>query len=264
LTDLEDWGYTRADFERLLALAPQGCFAAEEDGRVVGVMTTTTYDHLAFLGAVIVSPECRGQGVGRLLMQAALLHLASRGVETVRLNAYMNVVKFYERLGFQGEYEVIRWRSAARDREGAPVSVASRDDIDAIAAFDAPFFGASRRPLLELLLRENPTTFFVAREGGQVLGYLVGSPFNGACEIGPWVVDPGRPEIARDLFRAVVDTVGPREYSFSGPESNPHLRRFVKDSGFTEVFRTLRMWWGHDRYPGEPSGLWAAGGLEKG
>src|SRR5207247_11061937 len=50
LTDLEAWGYTREDFRRLLALAPDACFVAELDGRVVGVLTTTTYDGLAFLG----------------------------------------------------------------------------------------------------------------------------------------------------------------------------------------------------------------------
>jgi hypothetical protein len=62
LTDLEAWGYTPADFRRLLDLSPQGCFAAELDGRVVGVLTTTAYGPLAFLGAVIVAPDLRGTG----------------------------------------------------------------------------------------------------------------------------------------------------------------------------------------------------------
>src|SRR5256885_10154299 len=64
LTDLEAWGYTREDFRRLLALSPNGCFAAERDGRVVGGLTTTTYDCLAFPGAVLVAPGVRGEGVG--------------------------------------------------------------------------------------------------------------------------------------------------------------------------------------------------------
>ncbi len=264
LTDLEGWGYTRADFARLLALSPQGCLAAEDEGRVVGVLTATTYERLAFLGAVIVSPECRGTGVGRLLMQAALMHLAASGVETVRLNAYLDVVKFYERLGFRGEYEVLRWRGTAEPQGGGSVSTASPQDLDSLAAFDAPFFGASRRPLLDRLLQENPAKFFVARDGGQVVGYLVGSPFDGACEIGPWVVAPGWPQAARDLFHSLVNVVGPREYSFSGPDRNPDLARFVREAGFSVVFHTLRMWWGKNLYPGDATGLWAAGGLEKG
>jgi ribosomal protein S18 acetylase RimI-like enzyme len=74
LTDLENWGYTRADFRRLLALSPEGCFVAESRGRVVGVLTTTSYEGLAFLGAVIVSPELRGKGVGKAMMETALEH----------------------------------------------------------------------------------------------------------------------------------------------------------------------------------------------
>ena len=103
LTDLEAWGYTRADFRRLLALSPDGCFAAELDGRLVGVLTTTTYDGLAFLGAVIVRPDLRGKGVGKQMMEVALDYLRSHGVETVRLNAYLRAIPFYERLGFHGE-----------------------------------------------------------------------------------------------------------------------------------------------------------------
>ncbi len=264
LTDLEGWGYTPKDFERLLALAPAGCFAAEDEGRVIGVLTTTSYDRLAFLGAVIVNPDYRGTGVGRLLMQAALLHLAASGIETVRLNAYLDVVKFYERLGFHGEYEVVRWRASASPGEGGPVSAVTTSDLDELATFDAAYFGASRRSLLERLLEENPATFLMARADGQIAGYIVGSPFDGACEIGPWVVAPNRPGVARDLFHAIVNVVGPREYSFSGPERNRDLVHFVRETGFSEVFHTLRMWWGKNLYPGNPSGLWAAGGLEKG
>ncbi len=264
LTDLEGWGYTRADIARLVALSPEGCFAAEDDGRVVGLLTTTTYQSLAFLGAVIVSPEARGRGVGRLLMQTALLHLAATHVETVRLNAYLDVVRFYERLGFHGEYEVIRWRTTATPGKVGSAELARAADVDDLASFDARFFGADRGALLERLLQENPATFLVAREGSEIRGYLVGSPFDGACEVGPWVVAPGRPDIARNLFQALVNTVGPREYSFSGPERNPDLVRFVRERGSVEVFHTLRMWWGKNLCPGDPAGLWAAGGLEKG
>lgn len=264
LTDLEGWGYTRADFERLLALSPEGCLAAEDDGRIVGVLSTTKYGRIAFLGAVIVSPEYRGRGVGRDLMQAALLHLSSTGVETVRLNAYLDVVKFYERLGFHGEYEVVRWRTAASPSHPVPATAATAADLPELEAFDAPFFGASRIALLTRLLQENPTTFLLIRDAGRIAGYVVGSPFDGSCEIGPWVVAPGHPEVADALFRGLVHVAGPREYSFSGPVRNPELARFVRERRLEEVFHTLRMWWGKDQDPGDPRGLWAAAGLEKG
>src|SRR2546427_260273 len=167
LTDLEAWGYTREDFRRLLALSPTGCFAAERDGRVVGVLTTTTYDGLAFLGAVIGTPELRGKGVGKELMEGALAHLQATGVRTVRLNAYLNAIPFYERLGFHREYEVIRWHGPAFAREKIrKVRPIRADDLTGLARMDARYFGANRLAFLTRLATEFPRTFLVAEPGG--------------------------------------------------------------------------------------------------
>lgn len=248
----------------MIDLFPEGCFVAEDDGRVIGLLTMTRYGRLAFLGAVIVDPKDRGRGLGKLLMDSALRRAAELGIRTVRLNAYLNVVAFYERLGFTGEYEVVRWHAAASRPGPANATPATGRDLDALAAFDATPFGASRRDLLARLLQEYPTSFLVAREGSRIVGYLVGSPYARACEIGPWVVAPGRGDVARGLFHALVEVVGPREYAFSGPSVNEALEEFVREAGFSEVFRTRRMWWGEDLDPGMPSAIWAAGGLEKG
>ncbi len=264
LTDLEAWGYTREDFLRLLALSPEGCFAAESDGAVVGLLTTTRYNGLAFLGAVIVHPGWRGKGLGKRLMEAALGHLDRAGVATVRLNAYLHVVPFYERLGFVGEYEVARWEGAARagGREG--VRRVRGADLPALAVFDAPFFGASRRPLLERLASEFPATFLVAERAGRIAGYIVGNVSGPSCEIGPWVVEPGWTEGARRLFAGLVASSGRSEFALTGPLRNAPLVAFVREAGFRERFRTLRMRRGPERYSGNAEGIWAAGGLEKG
>jgi len=265
LTDLEAWGYTREDFRRLLALSPDGCFVAERDGRVVGVLTTTTYEGLAFLGAVIVAPELRGKGVGKEMMEAALAHLRATGVRTVRLNAYLNAIPFYERLGFRREYEVIRWHSPAvpggQVRGVRPIRTA---DLADLAHMDAKYFGASRRILLARLAEEFPATFLVAEHGGRLRGFIVGNPTGDSCEIGPWVVEPGSSGITEDLYRALINSARTSEVAFSGPSQNQVLLEFVRKTPFKEVFRALRMWWGANEFPGDPAGIWAVGGLEKG
>lgn len=264
LTDLENWGYTRADFRRLLALSPTGCFAAESGGRVVGVLTTTTYDGLAFLGAVIVHPDLRGRGVGKVMMEAALAHLKSSGVRTVRLNAYLHAIPFYERLGFRGEYEVVRWHGPLIPGPTWKVRPVRQSDLEAIARFDAPYFGADRSRLIDRLAEEFPSAFLVAEDRGSIRGYIVGNPSADSCEVGPWVVGPENELIAGHLLRGLVAAAGTSELAFSGPVPNESLLEFVRVHGFLEAFRTLRMWWGTNDFPGEPRALWAAAGLEKG
>jgi len=265
LTDLEAWGYTREDFRRLLALSPDGCFAAERYGRVVGVLTTTTYDGLAFLGAVIVAPELRGKGVGKEMMEAALAHLRATGVRTVRLNAYLNAIPFYERLGFHREYEVIRWHGLAKAGERVRgIRPVRAEDLTGLARMDAKYFGANRQKLLARLAEEFPSTFLVAENRGRLRGFIVGNPSGASCEIGPWVVEPGSRRVATDLYRALIDSAGASQVALSGPSQSGALLEFVHESRFKEVFRALRMWWGANEFPGDPASIWAVGGLEKG
>jgi len=265
LTGLEAWGYTREDFRRLLVLSPDGCFAAERDGRVVGVLTTTTYDGLAFLGAVIVAPELRGKGVGKEMMEAALAHLRATGVRTVRLNAYFNAIPFYERLGFQREYEVIRWHGPATPGERVRgIRPIRAEDLTDLAQMDAKYFGANRHVLLARLAEEFPGTFLVAEPRGRLRGFIVGSPSGDSCEIGPWVVEPGFGRVAEDLGRALIQSAGASQVALSGPSRNRALLEFVREARFKEVFRALRMWWGANEFPGDPTAIWAVGGLEKG
>src|SRR5256712_7557576 len=217
LTDLEAWGYTREDFRRLLALSPDACFVAELDRRVVGVLTTTTYDGLAFLGAVIVAPELRGKGVGKDMMQAALAHLRTTGVRTVRLNAYLNAIPFYERLGFRREYEVIRWHGPVKAGERVPgIRPIRAEDLTGLARMDAKYFGANRHALMARLAEEFPETFLVAEPRGRLRGFIVGSPSRDSCEIGPWVVEPGFGRVAEDLGRALIQSAGASQVALSG------------------------------------------------
>lgn len=264
LTDLEHWGYTRPDFLRLLALSPKGCFAAETGGRVVGVLSTTSYGPVAYLGAVIVDPSRRGQGVGERMTRTALRHLDATGVETVVLYAYLNVIPFYEKLGFRREYENVRWegpRVASGPSSGRPVRPS---ELGALSGFDATFFGASRRSLLERLATEFPESFLIAEERGTIVGYIVGNPSGDACEIGPWVADPDHTTAYSELFRGLQAATEATRFAFSAPEANPYVREFAKGIGHDEVFRTVRMFRGENSFRGRPEGIWGLAGLEKG
>ena len=265
LTDLEAWGYTAADFRRLLDLSPEGCFAAELRGRVVGVLTTTTYGPLAFLGAVIVSPDLRGKGVGQQMMEAALRYLQEIGVRTVRLYAYLNAVRFYERLGFQAEYEVVRWHGVAKAEAGhSGVRPIHPEDLEGLVRMDGTYFGSDRRALIARLAKEFANTFLIADRADDHRGFIVGAASETSCEIGPWVVEPTSKDAAEHLFNALIQATGTSEVAFSGPSRNKALLDFVRAHRLSEVFRALRMRWGENEFRGDPGGIWALGGLEKG
>jgi len=111
---------------------------------------------------------------------------------------------------------------------------------------------------------EFPTTFLVAERAGRMRGFIVGNASGDTCEIGPWIAEPESGTVAQDLYRGLVGAAGAGEVAFSGPSPNEALLAFVRGVGYKEVFRSLRMWWGSNEFAGEPAGLWAVGGLEKG
>ena len=264
LTDLESWGYSPADIRRFLALSKKGCFAAEVRREVVGVLATFAYGRVAYLGSVIVDPAQRGRGIGDAMMRAALTHLSASGVETVRLNAYVDVVPFYERLGFVKEYDNVRWEGGRVELAAEVVRPARRGDLERIVAFDEAYFGARRDSLLRRLHEEFPRTFLVSEERGEVLGFLVGNTSAVATEIGPWIVNPDRPDAGRALFGGLLATTDRVAFAFSGPEPNPRPHAFAREIGYREGFRSVRMVRGPSASEGRPEGVWSFAGLEKG
>jgi ribosomal protein S18 acetylase RimI-like enzyme len=74
--------------------ATTAVLVAEENGSVIGYAYAALegYDYMALRGPagilhdIIVEPEHRGRGVGRLLLEASLAHLSSRGAPRIVLS----------------------------------------------------------------------------------------------------------------------------------------------------------------------------------
>ena len=265
LTALESWGYSSADIRRLSDLSDGGCFVAERDDRVLGFLSTTPYGLVAYIGAVIVDPAVRGEGIGETLMQTALEHLESHGAETVRLNAYRDVIPFYERLGFRREYANVRWEGMRIPvAAGGSARRARAVDLPDLVALDATYFGARREALLRRLLEEFPEAFLVADGNGRIRGYLVGNTTGSSVEIAPWIAEPDTPGIAEELFGGLLEVCRRESFAFSGPGPNPRPHAFAREHGFREGFASVRMVRGKQGHGGRPEGVWSFAGLEKG
>jgi ribosomal protein S18 acetylase RimI-like enzyme len=127
------WNQTRADWARFLSSTPEGCFVAEDRGRVVGTATSIVYEgRFAWIGMVTVDPQYRGQGIGTALLQSVIRYLDSRRVPCMKLDATPQGKPVYEKLGFVSEYGIERWM--LKQRQGLNVARNSPTGIERRAA----------------------------------------------------------------------------------------------------------------------------------
>lgn len=264
LTAGEGWGYTPQDFRRLMALEPEGCFVALDGDRPVGITTLTSYGRVAWIGSVIVEQGRRGKGIGQALMEAALAYAERRGVESCRLNAYLHVIPFYDRLGFRPEFENIRFVGSAPGELDPEVERARPALLPALASFDEPYFGANRLRVLEALYHDYGRGFLVLRRGREIRGYIVAGSSAEGVEVGPWVCRPSDADAPGVLLSSALALAEGRPVALSVPAPNGRALEVVRGHGLQESFHTLRMVRGRPAHGGDPRGYFALGGLEKG
>lgn len=76
--------------------------AAEEDGRIVGVATFLQHDVGVWqLRGMAVEQGRQGSGIGRLLLDDALVRLRALGATALWANGRDTALGFYERLGWR-------------------------------------------------------------------------------------------------------------------------------------------------------------------
>ena len=102
-----DWRWRKArHVDADVARDADGIFVAEADGAVVGYVSTwiDAEAGVGFIPNLAVAASCRGQGIGRQLLNRAIEHFRSRGVRVARIEtmAQNDVGRhLYPSLGFQ-------------------------------------------------------------------------------------------------------------------------------------------------------------------
>ncbi len=255
LTAREGWASGRGDFAMYLEHDPEGCFVARSGAERIGMVTSTRYIESGWVGNLIVAPEHRGRGLGRLLMQHALEHLEASGIGTVRLDGDPPGIPLYRSLGFVDEWESLRFRSGAlRPPREVVVEPLSRRDLDAVAAFDRPVFGDDRGRLLARLLEVSVSAFKVQR-AGDVRGFLFVTRSSLGQRIGPCVAID-RPSAEALLSAAVAGAEG-EVLTVGVPAPNSDSRRMFESFGFEPTPSSRRMVRGPARSFGRPDRIFA-------
>jgi predicted N-acetyltransferase YhbS len=231
------------------SLKPNRWLVARLDGAPVGVGGVTCYGPFAWLGLMAVDPAMQRRGIGQALVEALIVRAHELGCEAVLLDASNTGASVYARIGF-GEDDRVRVYTRVAP-EGSPdgaftaaqrITPLTQDDLAALVAFDARYFGARREALLAASLHRYEDRVFAARaEAGAISGYLVAQE----QRFGPWVA--ATPEAARALLAHALTLPYATPPSVIVPAQNRDATDLLGRSGFRSS-RELR----HMRYGGEP------------
>jgi ribosomal protein S18 acetylase RimI-like enzyme len=252
LSTLAGWNQTEWDWQMLLDISPEGCFAIEYEGRLAATTVVTCYgQELAWLGMVLTHPGCRRRGFARRLLEHALEFADRQNVQSVKLDATDQGQPLYESLGFRVEQEVQRWSGQGRDP--ARIDTAGASGTAQIRAADRKAFGADRSRLLKAL---------AGWQSPVVLGedYLFWRPGVSAGYIGPCVADDA--ESARTLIAQCAGGDGARWFWDLLP-ANEGATALAAGFGFRVERKLMRMLRGRE-IRGNDAKIYALAGLEFG
>ena len=255
------WNQCERDWQRFLAIQPDGCFLAEWSGVPVGTTAAFVFGDVGWVAMVLVAEDFRRRGIGRALVQYALAFLDRQGVTTVRLDATPQGQPMYESLGFTAQFQLARYAGLpAADSGGERVEPARPQDWAAIAELDRSVTGTDRSKLLSRLLEEQPDTIHLARDGERLSGYVSARPGARATLLGPCIAAP---EAGPRLMSEALGRHQRGAVFVDVPVANAAGCRLVERHGLTVQRLLTRMCRGVPRCE-RLDWLWASSGPEKG
>jgi GNAT superfamily N-acetyltransferase len=258
------WGNTAEDVLRMISYEPGGCLVASMDGEDVGIVGSIRYGDVGYMGNLIVRPEHRGKGIGATLMEEAMEHLLSEGVESIRLDAVPKAVPLYERIGFRSESLSLRFTGLATETGSSRCARMMESDLPDVLGLDLRCFGAPRGRVLRRVHADFPRLCFVARECSRLVGFIMAKEGEGRTRIGPWICEPDEPEIAEKLLRRFMDEVAGNRMWAGVPEGNLGSIEILERSGFASGPSSIHMCHGECGEAGIVEGIFSVGGPDKG
>ena len=259
------WNQTPADWQRFLAMQPEGCLVAELDGVAVGTTVVTAFESVAWVSMVLVVQSVRGRGIGKALMNQALEIAAELGCTSIRLDATPLGRPLYESLGFVSQYELTRYAGIARSISAVSISplvrIAEPEDIGTILAVDHSATGTRRDKFLLRLFAEQLDAVRVAAIDSQIHGFLTVRFGSDAIQLGPCVAETSAAGQSL-LTDALSRYAGSRVY-WDLPSSHSAAVALAQSAGLARQRQLTRMCRG-ENVNDDAAKLWASSGPELG
>jgi predicted N-acetyltransferase YhbS len=264
LKELVLWNQTENDWRRLLRLQPTGCFCATSGGKVVATTTTTAYGReLAWIGMVLVEPECRRLGIATKLMHAALDYLIQAGVATIKLDATPDGRLVYENLEFKVDSLIERWEGVAGGSQAVGCSMLDTSAHREALALDLQAFGADRSPLIKMLIEDAYVRPLVATAAdGRLIGYALARRGSAAAYIGPLVATDAN--AATTLLDGLLSQMSGQRVYIDLTANFGEGREILATRGLVKQRDLIRMSYGKGSEAGSSPWVFAIAGPEIG
>ena len=261
------WPYTLKDVERLYRLGPGGWFCAIVDRQFAGQAMGLKIEDLGCIGIVIVREDLRRKGIATALTETALKHLLDQGIKTVKLDATPEGYGIYERLRFVPEFSVVHYARGASlcppsGDEPAGIQSLRPADIAILAQMDKRYYGVDRSAVLKALAKDSEGFVFSDRK--KIRGYAMTRPmdYENGLWLGPWVAKDS--SSAETLLKQILSRSQGKEIRLGALEANLGNQDLLTRYGFKADFKITRMCYGRAMKRGNPSGIYAEAGHEKG
>ena len=236
----EGWNPGLNEADSFYYTDPNGFFAAEVDGQVVGSISAVAYDDTyGFMGFYIVRPDLRGKGYGMQLWNASLAYLGDR---VIGADGVPNMLAKYETFGFRIAYRNVRYQGTGGGTEPEGLTGLDGVTFEDLTAYDRLHFPAPRTTFLKHWVRQQGAVVRVALEGARIVGFGMLRPCKGAFKVGPLFADS--PAVAERIFAALNANAAGTTVFLDTPEPNAEAVAVAKRFGMTPAFETSRIYKG--------------------
>ena len=264
-----DWFVAR--MRDYIALEPDGCFALVDNGRPRGMVTTTCYQKVGWIGWLYVAEAERGKGLGEKLMRQALGYCITRGLRSIVLVAVVEAVSLYRRCGFKSQFQTQHFviqpdKFSPVEHQTIQVHEFTPEDLPRLQNLDNAQFSQDRFRHLEVLTANPNFAGWVAVSGSQPVGYLFSTATSGDRQVGPLVVDPDVPDstaVLSALLSAALDADSRPMIIRTPLATREHSAPLVDLGAVARDYYTERMFAG-EPYPVEGKGIFSLGCPGKG
>jgi GNAT superfamily N-acetyltransferase len=245
LANTMDWNMAPEDFQFMSQLEPEGCMVLFDDSKPSGVATCISYGKMGWFGNLIVKKEIRHKGAGSLLVKHAINYLQSKAVETIGLYAYLDLLNFYENLGFKADERfIVLQAQTLNSSKTKPLPRIGKLHFRAITQFDKGCFGGDRTKLLESIILEKRNLGYYLSNRTGVVGYIAATVYDTMAWIGPLMCQKEKVDDASKLLKSVLGKLLGKRVFVALPRNETVLIDLLSANGFKEDFSVVRMYLG--------------------